>query len=133
MENDQPVLLFDGVCNLCNASVQWVIRHDPQGKIRFASLQSGAGQQLLAQHGLPTTDFDSVVMIENGKALTRSDVPLRILELLGGRWRWAAPLRWVPKPLRDAVYKVVAKNRYRWFGRRVSCMLPTKELKARFL
>ena len=133
ISNTAPILLFDGVCNLCNASVQWVIRHDVRGDFRFASLQSEAGQALLRQHGLPTDHLDTVVLIDGGKALLRSDVPLRIVKKIGGWWPALAVFGIVPRPIRDTVYDWVAKNRYRWFGRRESCMMPTPELKSRFL
>lgn len=128
-----PVLLFDGVCNLCNESVQWVIRHDPQSKFRFASLQSEAGQQLLRQHNLPTNELNTVVLIDAGRAYTRSDVPLRIFKKIGGAWPLLTVLRIIPTPLRNAVYDWIARNRYRWFGKKEACWLPTPALKARFL
>lgn len=131
--HESPILLFDGVCNLCNASVQWVIRHDPKGIFKFASLQSETGQILLRQFNLPTDALNTVVLVEDGKAYTRSDVPLRILKKLGGIWALLHLYIYVPKFVRDAVYDFIARNRYRWFGKQESCMLPTPELKARFL
>ncbi|MFQ5445610.1 MAG: thiol-disulfide oxidoreductase DCC family protein [Saprospiraceae bacterium] len=128
-----PVLLFDGACNLCNASVQWVIRRDPEGIFRFASLQSEPGQRLLRKYGLPERGFDTVVLVEGGVARTHSDVPLRIFEILGGRWAWLSMLKWVPRPVRDALYAWVAHRRYRWFGKRDACMVPASAQKVRFL
>lgn len=128
-----PVLLFDGVCNLCNGSVQWVIRHDPEGRIRFASLQSEAGQQLLQKHHLPTNEMNTVVMVDADKAYTRSDVPLLIFKKLGGWWSILSFLRFIPRFIRNAIYDWIAKNRYRWFGKQEACWLPTPELKGRFL
>ncbi|MBI5916111.1 MAG: thiol-disulfide oxidoreductase DCC family protein [Bacteroidetes bacterium] len=130
---ESPILLFDGVCNLCNASVQWVIRHDPAGRFHFASLQSETGKQLLQKFNLPVSELNTVVLVDGGKALTRSDVPLRILKYLGGGWKLLGVFRIVPKFVRDAVYDWIARNRYRWFGRQEACWLPTPELKARFL
>ncbi len=130
---DKPVLLFDGVCNLCNSSVQWVIEHDPGAKFRFASLQSEAGQALLRQHNLPTDELNTVVLVDAGRAYTRSDVPLRIFGKIGGAWSLLAVFRIVPRPLRNAVYDWIARNRYRWFGKKEACWLPTPDLKARFL
>ena len=127
------VVLFDGVCNLCNGSVQFIVRHDPAGRFRFASLQSEAGQALLRRHGLDPHDLFSVILVEGGRAYARSDAALRIARGLSGAWRAAGALRVVPRPLRDAVYGWVARNRYRWFGRREACMVPTPELRARFL
>jgi predicted DCC family thiol-disulfide oxidoreductase YuxK len=94
---DHPVLLFDGVCNLCNSSVQWVIEHDPGAIFRFASLQSEAGQALLRQHQLPTDELNTVVLVDAGRAYTRSDVPLQIVGKLGGAWPLLAGLRIVPR------------------------------------
>lgn len=130
---DHPILLFDGVCNLCNGTVQWVIEHDPGAKFRFASLQSETGQQLLQAHHLPTGELNTVVLVDGGKAYTRSDVPLRIVGKLGGLWPILQAFYIVPRPLRNAVYDWIARNRYRWFGKKEACWLPTPELKERFL
>ena len=130
-------VLFDGVCNLCNGFVQFIIRHDAAGRYRFAALQSEAGQALLAAHGVApatlTTDPDSVVLLSGGRLYSHSTAVLRIARGLGGAWRLAAGAEVLPRALRDAVYRFIARNRYRWFGRQESCMLPTPELKARFL
>ena len=132
--NDKPVLLFDGVCNLCNAITQFVIRHDPApGRFRFASLQSQSGQRPLREHGLPTDDINTFVMIERGQAHVRSTAGLHTLRLLGLPWSLLYAFIIVPRPLRDRVYRFIARNRYRWFGRRERCMLPTPEIAARFL
>ena len=128
-----PVLLFDGVCNLCNASVQWVLKRDNKGVFRFAALQSDAGQQLLKQHGSLPEQFDSVVLAAGGRIFLRSDAVLELLWLLGGFWRSLYCFKILPRPLRDALYNFVAKNRYRWFGRREECWLPKVEWKDRFL
>jgi predicted DCC family thiol-disulfide oxidoreductase YuxK len=127
------VVLFDGVCNLCNGSVQFIVRHDPEGRFRFASLQSEAGQALLRRHGMDPAELSSVVLVEGGRAHTRSDAALRIAGGLPGAWKAAGALRAVPRPLRDLVYGWVARNRYRWFGKQDACMIPTPELRARFL
>jgi thiamine biosynthesis lipoprotein len=132
-ENAPPVLLFDGVCNLCNASVQWVIRRDQGAVFRFAALQSEAGQALLEKHRLPTNALDTVVLVDGGKAYIQSDVPLKICQKLGGWWRLAVVFFVIPKPVRNAVYDWIARNRYRWFGRQESCMMPTPALRSRFL
>lgn len=127
------VILFDGVCNLCNGLVQFVIRRDRAGYFRFAALQSAEGQALLAAHGLPApTEPESIVLIENGRAYSHSGAVLRLARRLPG-WRWLAAFQVVPRPLRDAAYRWVARNRYRWFGRQEACLLPTPELQARFL
>jgi predicted DCC family thiol-disulfide oxidoreductase YuxK len=127
------IVLFDGVCNLCNASVRFVLDRDPAGRFRFASLQSEAGRRLLEAHRLPTDELSTVVVVADGRAYTRSDAALRIARGLGGGWPALGALRLVPRPLRDAAYGVVARNRYRWFGRKEECMLPTPEQRSRFL
>ncbi|MBX0292902.1 thiol-disulfide oxidoreductase DCC family protein [Hymenobacter sp. HSC-4F20] len=128
-------ILFDGVCNLCNGFVQFVIEHDAAGRFRFASLQSVAGQELLRAHGLPLqAEPESVVLVAGGQAYTHSAAALGILKQLSGAWGLVGTLGEVfPRFLRDAVYRLVARNRYRWFGRQESCWLPTPELQARFL
>lgn len=130
-----PVILFDGVCNLCNGFVQFIIRHDAAGQFRFAALQSVAGQELLRKHQLPMpAKPDSVVLLAEGQAYTHSAAALGILARLGGRWAALARVgRWFPRSLRDAVYRLIARNRYRWFGRQESCWRPTPELQSRFL
>jgi predicted DCC family thiol-disulfide oxidoreductase YuxK len=134
MKTESPVLLFDGVCNLCNGTVQWIIERDPQGKIKFASLQSDAGRTLLQQHGLPVDQLNSVVLIDKGKLYMRSDASLQLLYLLGGWWAVLSLKLWVvPGFVRNAVYDYVARNRYRWFGKKDQCMMPSPALKARFL
>ncbi len=128
-----PILLFDGVCNLCNASVQWVIERDTAGIFRFASLQSETGAFFLKKHNLPVGELNTVVLVEGDRAWTRSDVPLRIFKKLGGWWRLLLVFALVPRPLRNAVYDWIARNRYRWFGKKDECWLPTPELRQRFL
>lgn len=128
-----PIILFDGVCNLCNSSVQFVIRHDPLGKFRFASLQSITGQQLLQQHHLPLNNFSSFVLIEDGKAYTQSTGALKATRHLKGLWKMLYGFIIVPAFIRNSIYNWIANNRYKWFGRQDSCMIPTPALKARFL
>lgn len=136
MELDEArgVVLFDGVCNLCAWAVRFIIARDPAGQLRFASLQSAAGGRLLARHGLAVTpEPASVVLVEGGRAYTHSEAALRIARRLRAPWplAWAAIV--VPRPLRDLVYRAIARNRYRWFGRQEACWLPTPALRARFL
>jgi predicted DCC family thiol-disulfide oxidoreductase YuxK len=128
-----PVLLFDGVCNLCNGAVRFVAERDPRGVFRFASLQSEAGQALLRQHGLRAGDFDSVVLVDGARVLTKSAAALAVAARLSGGWPALSAFRFVPRPLRDAVYDLVARHRYRVFGRTDECMIPTPELRGRFL
>ncbi len=131
--NPHPIILFDGICNLCNGAVQYVIRHDPQGRFLFASLQSESGQQLLAEHQLQQTDFNSFVLIEGNKVFTKSTAALRVAKKLEGFIRLLGGFIFVPSFLRDGVYDIIAKNRYRWFGKKDTCMLPTPDLSSRFL
>jgi predicted DCC family thiol-disulfide oxidoreductase YuxK len=130
---DRPVLLFDGVCNLCNRLVQWVIERDPDAEFRFAALQSDAGQALLERLDLPTDDFDTFVMVDGAEYYTKSTAALQVLRRLGLPYSLSYPSILVPRLLRDRVYDVVADHRYGWFGRRESCMRPKPEREARFL
>ena len=131
-----PVVLFDGVCNLCSASVQWIIERDPGAAFRFASLQSEAGAALLEMHGLSLpagADPDSVLLVDETGVHEQSDAALRIARGLGRPWSLLWGLRFVPRFVRDGLYRLVARNRYRWFGRKDACWLPTPELRSRFL
>ena len=127
------VVLFDGVCNLCNGFVQFVIRRDPAGRFQFAALESPAARRLLRDVNVSNQLIDSVVLVEDGRAFTRSAAALRIVCKLTFPWPLAYALIIVPRILRDWGYAVVARNRYCWFGRRDTCMVPTPELRARFL
>jgi predicted DCC family thiol-disulfide oxidoreductase YuxK len=127
------IVLFDGVCNLCNASVQWVLQRDRHNHFQFASLQSETGRRLLEQHGLEPGQLDTVVLIADGKAYTHSTAAIEVMRRLGGLWSVAAVLKMVPRPLRDAVYAWVGRNRYRWYGRTEVCWLPRPEWKEKFL
>jgi predicted DCC family thiol-disulfide oxidoreductase YuxK len=130
---DQPILLFDGVCNLCNGVVQFLIRHDPDAEFRFAALQSEAGQALLERFDLPTGEFDSFVLVEGGDYATKSTAALRIARRLGFPYSLLYPFVVLPTFLRDRVYDLVADNRYRIFGKKDQCMVPTPDRQARFL
>ena len=130
---NKPVVLFDGVCNLCNGAVQFIITHDKKEKFLFASLQSETGQQLLKKFNLPVNDFNSFILIENNNFFSRSTGALKVVRKLNALWPLLYGLIIVPKFLRDGIYNWVSKNRYRWFGKKESCMIPTPALKARFL
>ena len=127
------LVLFDGVCNLCNASVRFLYRRDPRANLRFANLQSDAARRLLPRFNLPAHYLDSFVLIEGEICYTRSTAALRVLRYLHFPWPLLSVLLIIPAPLRDPVYDWIARNRYRWFGRRDSCLLPTPDLQARFL
>jgi predicted DCC family thiol-disulfide oxidoreductase YuxK len=129
---DAPVILFDGVCNLCNAAVRTVVRYDDRGVFRLAPLQSAVGQALLRRHGLPTADFDSVVLVEDGGVYTRSTAALRVCRRLGLPWSLLSPVLAVPAPLRDPFYDLVARLRYRVFGRTDECQVPSPAVRERF-
>ena len=128
-----PIILFDGVCNLCNGAVQFAIERDPTAIFRFASLQSDFGQSILTQNVVNTEGGGTIILLENGKVYDRSTAALRVARQLSGWIKYLYVFIFVPKFIRDFVYKIVARNRYRWFGKQESCWLPTKELKARFL
>jgi predicted DCC family thiol-disulfide oxidoreductase YuxK len=125
-------VLFDGVCNVCNYWVQFIIKRDPNAHFRFASLQSTEAQQLLEKHN-QTATLDSIVLLQNGKVYTESTAILQITKKLTGLWKVMSAFRIVPKFLRDGVYRWFAKNRYRWFGQQESCMIPTPDVRQRFL
>jgi predicted DCC family thiol-disulfide oxidoreductase YuxK len=126
------IILFDGVCNFCNGAVNFVIRNDRKGRFKFAPLQSETGNQLRAEHNIGD-DVDSIVLIEDGEAYTLSTAALRIARGLDGIWKLAYALIIIPKSIRDRVYRVIANNRYRWFGKKDACMVPTPDLRERFL
>lgn len=121
------------MCNLCNGFVNFLIDHDSKNQFRFAALQSEAGQQWLEKTGLKNSDLDSIVVIDDNKAYVKSDAALRIAKKLKGAWPLLAGFRMLPKSVRDKMYDKVARNRYRWFGKREQCRVPTPELKERFL
>lgn len=132
-QSTHSILLFDGICNLCNGVVQFIIKRDKKGIFRFASLQSDIGQELLAKYGLPTDAINTIVLIENGQAYTHSSAALKIAPHLSILWIWIKLLWIFPAFIRDWIYNWIAKNRYRWFGKQESCMLPKQEWKGRFL
>ncbi len=127
------IVLFDGVCNFCNGSVNFIIERDLAGYFKFAPLQSEIGEELIAKHGIDPTKTDSVILIEDEKAYLHSTAALRIARRLGGIWSMFYVFAVVPRPVRDLVYKLFAKYRYRLFGKQDSCMIPTPEIRERFL
>lgn len=133
MHTAPTIIFFDGICNLCNGFVQFVINHDPNGQFKFAPLQSAAAEQLLQNLPRASNQPDSVLLLEDGKLYRESTAALRILRQLNHGWPLLYIFIVLPPFLRDWIYKLIAKNRYRWFGQRESCMLPTPELKSRFL
>ena len=128
------VLLFDGTCGFCDGFVQFLMARDSGRFLRFAPLQSPAGRRLLAEHGLPVTDDpDSMVYIEAGRARTRSDAALAVARRLDGAWPLLGAFRIVPRFVRDAAYRLIARNRHRWFGRLDACRVPDAADRDRFL
>lgn len=133
MNSSPPIILFDGVCNLCAWAVRFIIERDPRGVFRFASLQSAAGQELMRKHGLNPSQLDSFVLVENDRAYSESTAALRVARRLSGAWPLFYGAMVLPRFVRDPLYKFIARNRYRWFGKKDSCLIPTPELRARFL
>lgn len=126
------VILFDGVCNFCNGAVNFIIRHDPAKKFRFAPLQSELGREMRAKYRIGD-DIDSIIYIEGGKAYTHSTAGLKIARGLGSVWALGYAFILVPRPIRDWAYRLFAKYRYALFGRKDMCMMPTPDVRARFL
>jgi len=137
-KDTETIVLFDGVCNMCNGFVKFIVKRDPHARFKFAALQSEAGQRLLAEAGLPAALMDTVVLIERSseprtRAYVKSNAAVRVARTLGWPWALFYAFVAVPRPLRDVAYSFVARNRYRWFGKQEVCMIPTPDLKRRFL
>jgi len=130
---NKSIVLFDGVCNLCNASVDFLIRIDKKEKLYFSSLQSDTGQKILTHYQLSKDNYDSFLYLDKGKLYQKSSAGLHLLSGLGGFWTLTKILFIFPKIIRDLVYTFIAKNRYRFFGKKETCRLPTKEEKKRFI
>ena len=130
--NRKYLLLFDGVCNLCNDYVQFVINRDPKAQFIFAPLQSNTGQEVLKKYGLPTKALSTVLLLKKETLYTESDVALEITKDLSGLWPSLAFFKIIPKFIRNPIYRWIANNRYRWFGKKSTCMVPTAELQSRF-
>lgn len=130
---DHPIILFDGICNLCNTSVQYVIKHDPAAIFKFTTLQSETGWRLLKEYDLSSPGLDSFILIQDGKAFTRSTAALMVARQLKGPVKLLYGFIIVPPFIRNNVYNIIAKNRYKWFGKKDACMIPTPSLQSRFL
>lgn len=134
LPENKLIILFDGVCNLCNNTVDYVLRKDKKDIFRFASLQSELGQQLLKERGIDPNEVDSIVMIDPGKAYyVKSTAALKIAQQLGGGISFLHHFIFLPESFRNLVYDFVARNRYKWYGKRETCRMPTAEEKAKFL
>lgn len=127
------VILFDGVCNLCNSSINWIIDHDKNNVFKFASLQSDYGKGIVRQYNLQGTYLDTVLLLDEDKIYSRSGAILLIAKYLGGLYQLAYAFIIIPPFVRNAAYNFIAQNRYRWFGKQDSCRMPTPELKSKFL
>lgn len=130
---NHAVVLFDGVCNLCTWSVQFIIRRDPKGYFKFGAMQSEAGRKLLKNHRIRSETGDTIILIEGSRYFTKSDAALRIANWLSGFWRILRVLAIIPRPMRNWCYDIIAKNRYRWFGKAKTCMVPSVENLNRFI
>ena len=133
MENSQKIIIFDGVCNLCNAGVNFIIKRDSGGVFRFTPMQSDIGQQLINRYYRSEFDSDTFLLIKEGECLERSDAALEVINDLPIPWSWLGCLKILPKSIRDAVYSFIAKHRFRLFGKRSHCAVPTPDTQNRFL
>ena len=130
---DQPIIIFDGVCNLCEFSVRFIVKNDRHARFRFVSAQSEKGKDLQRSCGVDTLQDGTVILLEEDQVHIKSDAALHIAKNLDGVWRFLYILRFIPKPVREYFYAIISKNRYRWFGKRDECLLPDEHLKQRFL
>lgn len=132
-EKKHKIILFDGVCNLCNSSVIFAIKRDRNDLFRFAALQSEVGEKLVSKYNIDTSKTDSIIIIDGEKYFEKSSAALHIAKHLSGGWPLLYAFIILPKFIRDSVYNYIAKNRYKWYGKKESCMIPTPELQAKFL
>lgn len=131
--SDDPVVLFDGVCNLCHGTVLFIIKRDARARLKFASLQSDYGAEQMKRFNLPASSLNSVLLIKNNQLFQKSNAALEIAKMLDGFWPILYMFKIVPSFVRNSVYDWIARNRYRWFGKKEECMIPTPEMKARFV
>ena len=131
---NKKIILFDGVCNLCNSAVQFVIKHDKKDVFRFVALQSELGQKIIKHIGIDTQKIDSIILYQPGLAYYyKAEAALEIAKQLGGVFYLSGLFKIIPKPFRNKFYDYIARNRYKWYGKKESCMIPTNELKSKFL
>lgn len=129
----QNIIIFDGICNFCNSSVNFIINKDHKNIFKFTPMQSKLGQKILAIHNISLDNTDTFLLVKNGEAFTKSDAALAITKELKSPWHYLVILRIIPRPMRDYFYSLIARNRYKWFGKRKHCMIPTTELQNKFL
>jgi len=133
MNTNQKIVLFDGVCNFCNSSVNFIIDHDKNNRFKFAALQTEAGQELLKKFDLPTKNFDSFILVDGDKYYEKSSAALRVVKEFPGLWKMLYAFIIIPPFVRNIFYNIISKNRYKWFGKRDECRMPTPELREKFL
>lgn len=131
--NNPHIVIFDGVCNFCNGAVNFIIQRDPESVFAFTPMQSELARELMERFYVPDVGMDTLVLIKEGKCYVLSDAALEIARDLTGPWRFCYVFKVVPRPIRDAVYKLFARNRYTLFGKKDACMVPSEEVKSRFL
>ena len=130
---DQPIIIFDGICNLCEYSVQFIIKHDRRARFKFVSAQSERGKVLQGMCGIDTLQNGTVILFKNNQVYVKSDAAVEIAKDLDGLWRFLRVFKFFPKPARDLIYSIISKNRYQWFGKKNECLLPDDNIKERFL
>ena len=133
MKDDEQTIIFDGLCNLCEYSVQFIIRNDRRGAFKFVAGQSEKGKDLQLRYGVDTIRDGTVILLKNKRVYVMSDAALEIAKGLDAPWKYMSIFRFLPKSMRDYVYSIISRNRYRWFGRKTACLLPGKDSKDRFL
>lgn len=134
LPQNKKIILFDGVCNLCDSSVQFIIKKDKKDIFRFVALQSELGITILKHIGISTSNLDSIVLYEPGEAYyDKAEAVLKIAKSFGGLYTLLSVFSFLPKVLNDTIYDYIAKNRYKWYGKKESCMMPTPEISAKFL
>jgi len=133
MSQSKSIVFFDGICNLCNASIDFIIKRDHHNKFLVGALQDSVSKEILSKHQVKADYLDSLVLFDNGKIFYKSTAALKIARNLSGAWPIFYPLIFLPKSLRDPAYDFIGKNRYRWFGKKSTCRIPTPEEKAKFL
>ena len=131
MKQQQPIIFFDGLCNLCNGAINFIIDHDKNGRFKFAPLQSDVAEQYIPQY--VRENSDSIILLDSGKIFSKSSAALKVAKQLDGLWKAFFVFMIFPKFIRDYVYDIIAKNRYKWFGKRETCRIPTDDIKNRFL
>ena len=131
--DDRPLVIFDGLCVLCSGGARWLMRFDRKARFRLTAAQSPTGTAIFHHYGLVSDDYETMILLEEGKIYQESDAWLHICRQLGFPWSVVAPLRFVPLRLRDGIYEMIARNRFRWFGRRETCYLPAPSQQDRFI